>query len=233
MNVGLYRSAVAMAAQQRRLDSISANLANVGTIGFKRGVTASHEVEVERPRGKVRGVTTLAEVDFAQGNLSRTGRELDLALFGDGFFALEGPDGEAYTRDGSFHVTEGGVLVDESGFPVAWAEFSGAIDPVGLPLVIDQSGGVRQGVQDVGRLRVVDFPDKGVLSKDARGLWTAPRDVLPEPSDALVHQYALEDSNANGVEEMVDMIAVQRSFEVVARTFKAIDDTYARLTRPF
>ncbi len=233
MNVGLYRSAVAMAAQQRRLDSISANLANVGTVGYKRGVTASHEVEVERPRGSVRGVTTLADVDFQQGNLHRTGREHDLALYGDGFFAVDGADGEVYTRDGTFHLTEGGVLVSEDGFPVAWEELSGAIDPVGLPLVIDEAGNVRQGVQNVGKLRVVDFADKSVLTKDRNGFWSAPRNVQPDASDARVHQYSLEDSNANAMEEMVDMISVQRSFEVVARAFEAIDRTYERLTRPF
>jgi len=233
VNVGLYRSAVAMSAQQRRLDSISANLANVGTIGYKRGVTASHEVEVERPRGKVRGVTTLSQVDFAQGNLHRTGREEDLALYGDGFFAVEGPDGEVYTRDGSFHKTEQGVLVTEDGFPLAWDELQGTIDPIGEPLVIDESGSVRQGVQTIGRLRVVDFANKGALERDRYGYWTAPRSVLPGPTDARVHQYALEDSNANGVEEMVDMISVQRSFEVVARAFEAINQTYERLTRPF
>lgn len=233
MNVGLYRSAVAMAAQQRRLDSVSSNLANVGTVGFKRGVTASHEVEVERPRGKVRGVTTLSEVDFAQGNLQRTGREQDLALFGDGFFAVDGPDGEVYTRDGSFHMSEGGALITEEGLPLAWAEFQGAIDPVGLPIVVDEAGNVRQGNQNIGRLRVVDFPDKGVLVRDQLGFWTAPRGVLPQPSDARVQQYSLEDSNANGVEEMVDMIGIQRSFEVVARAFEAINQTYERLTRSF
>jgi flagellar basal body rod protein FlgG len=233
VNVGLYRSAVAMAAQQRRLDSISANLANVATIGFKRGVTASHEVEIERPRGKVRGVTTLAEVDFAQGNLHRTGREHDVALFGDGFFAIDGPDGEVYTRDGTLHMTEGGVLVSEHGFPVAWEELAGAIDPVGLPVVIDEAGNVGQGVQNIGKLRVVDFADKSLLTKDRHGFWAAPANVQPSASDARGHQYALEDSNANGVEEMVDMIGVQRSFEVVARAFEAIDQTYERLTRPF
>ena len=233
MNVGLYRSAVGMASQQRQLDSIAANLANVGTTGFKRGVTAAHEIEVQRPRGKVRGVMTLAEVDFAQGNLQRTGREHDLALYGDGFFAVEGPDGEAYTRDGAFHLTEGGVLVTEEGFPVAWDELSGAIDPVGQPLKIDETGAVRQGIQDVGRLRVVDFADKGRLTKDAQGLWSAPPGLQTVPSEAHVHQFALEESNATGVEEMVAMIGVQRSFEVVARVFEAIDQTYERLTQPF
>lgn len=222
-----------MAAEQRRLDSISANLANVGTVGFKRGVTASHEVEVERPRGRVRGVTTLARVDFAQGNLQRTGREQDLALFGEGFFAVDSPDGEVYTRDGSFHMSEAGVLVTEHGFPVAWEELQGAIDPVGLPLVIDEAGNARQGNQNIGRLRVVAFDDARVLSKDRLGFWTAPRTVQPTVSDARVHQYSLEESNANGMEEMVEMIGVQRSFETVARVFEAIDQTYERLTRPF
>ncbi|NOT31922.1 MAG: flagellar hook basal-body protein [Planctomycetes bacterium] len=222
-----------MAAQQRRLDSVSANLANVGTVGYKRGVTASHEVEVERPRGKVRGVTTLAEVDFQQGNLQRTGRDLDLALHGDGFFAVEGPEGEVYTRDGTFHMTEAGALVSEDGFSLAWEQLSGVIDPVGLPLVIDEAGNIRQGIQDVGRLRVVDFPDKSVLTKDRNGFWSAPRAIQPGPSDARVHQYSLEESNANAMEEMVDMISVQRSFEVVARAFEAINQTYERLTRPF
>lgn len=222
-----------MSAQQRRLDSIAANLANLGTIGFKRGVTAAHEVEVSRPRGKVRGVTTLAEVDFAQGNLQRTGREHDLALYGDGFFAIDSPDGEVYTRDGSFHVTESGVMVTEEGSPVAWDTLQGTIDPVGLPLKIDEEGNVRQGIQDIGRLKVVAFEDNHALRLDSRGYWIAPEGMRPGPSEARVNQFSLEDSNANGIEEMVAMIGVQRSFEVVARAFEALDKTYERLTRPF
>jgi flagellar basal body rod protein FlgG len=233
VNVGLYRSAVAMAAQQRSLDSIASNLANLQTVGFKRGVTASHEVEVQRPRGAVRGVTTLAEVDFAQGNLQRSGRELDLALHGEGFFAVDGPDGEVYTRDGSFHLTQAGVLVTEDGLPVAWDLLSGAIDPVGQPLKIDEGGNVRQGIQDIGRLRVVAFEDQAALRLDRLGFWHAPAGARELPADARVNQYALEESNANGMEEMVAMIGVQRSFEVVARVFEAINQTYERLTRPF
>ena len=233
VNVGLYRSAVAMAAQQQRLDSISSNLANIGTTGFKRGVTAAHEIEIDRPRGKVRGVTTLSQVDFAQGNLQRTGREQDLALYGDGFFAVEGPDGEVYTRDGSFHMTEAGVLVSEEGFPLAWNHMQGAIDPIGEPVTVDEGGNVRQGVQDIGQLKVVDFAAKNTLTKDKRGFWTAPPGAKQIPPEGHVHQYALEESNANGIEEMVAMIGVQRSFEVVAKVFQSIDQTYERLTRPF
>lgn len=233
MNVGLYRSAVAMAAQQRDLDAVAANLANLGTVGFKRGVTAAHELEVQRQHGPVRGLSTFSQVDFAQGNLQRTGRQHDLAIFGEGFFAVEGPEGEAYTRDGTFHTTESGVLVTEDGFPVAWETRSGVIDPVGVPLKIDEQGNVRQGLFDLGRLRVVDFEDKQRLTKDAWGFWKAPPDLKEIPAAGRVEQYALEESNASGVEEMVVMINIQRSFEVTARVFEAIDKTYERLTRPF
>jgi flagellar basal body rod protein FlgG len=98
--------------------------------------------------------------------------------------------------------------VNEEGFPVAWDQLRGSIDPVGGPLQIDEAGNVRQGVDDIGKLRVVDFADEHELSHDAYGLWQAPRSAQPQPSDARVHQYALEDSNANAVEEMVDMITV-------------------------
>jgi flagellar basal body rod protein FlgG len=125
------------------------------------------------------------------------------------------------------------VLVNEDGFPVAWDQLKGAIDPVGLPIVVDEEGFVRQGLQDIGRLRVVDFEDPHALVQDRLGFWTAPSGLRQVEHEARVHQYALEESNANGVEEMVDMIGVQRSFEVVARMFEAIDRTYERLTRPF
>src|SRR5262249_40038507 len=150
--------------------------------------------------------------------------------------------GEVYTREGDFRLTDGGALVNEDGLPVAWEHLRGAIDPVGEPMVVDEEGNVRQGVHDIGRLKIVDFADKNQLHKDRLGFWSAPARLdlgsarpggKGAPADARVHQYALEESNSSGVEEMVDMISVQRSFEVVAKTFQSIDQSYERLTRPF
>jgi len=231
MSVGLYRAAVAMAGHERHLDAIAANLANLGTVGFKRSSSASHEFAVRRETGEVRGLQLHLETDFSQGNLQRTGHELDLALFGDGFFVVEGPEGETYTRDGSFHLTEEGVLVNDDGHAVAWRQRSGTIDATGLPVRVDVDGFVRQGTQEIGQLKVVDFMDKAKLYQGTGGVWVAPVGAKEATATAQVHQYSLEESNASGIEEIVAMIGVQRAFETSAHLTRSIQESYARLTR--
>ena len=181
----------------------------------------------------MRGLATENHVDFSQGELSRTGRALDLALDGEGFFAIDTPDGEVYTREGSFRLTPDGTLVSEEGLPVAWDSLSGSIDPTGFPVEVDGEGTVRQGVDEIGRLRIANFADSSRLSLNADGYWQAPPRLAEAAHSATVHQGALEDSNASGVEELVAMISVQRSFESVARVMSKIEDSYSRLTRPF
>jgi flagellar basal body rod protein FlgG len=231
MSVGLYRAAVAMVGDQRRLDAIASNLANLGTVGFKRTTTATHEFLLGD--GGPRGQALQSRVDFSQGNLNRTGRQYDLALFGKGFFAVEGPDGEVYTRDGSFHSTSDGVLVTEEGLPVAWNRRGSAIDPTGLPITVDGDGFVRQGTATLGQLRIVDFQDERSVVLGRGGYWVARPAAKEATALATVHQYALEESNATGVEEMVAMIGVQRSFESMANMVQSIQQSYSRLTRPF
>lgn len=233
MSVGLYRAAVAMIGHERRLDSIASNLANLETVGFKRATTAAHEFLIDRQSGPVRGQSLETRVDFSQGNLRRTGRELDLALFGEGFFAVEGPGGELYTRGGAFQTDTNGVLVTEEGYPVAWKNKSGAIDTTGLPIVVDGEGNVRQGLADLGQLKIVSFEDNAALRQRTGGFWIAPRGLDETTNTATVHQFSLEESNASGVEEIVAMIGVQRAFESTAGLISSIQQSYSRLTRPF
>jgi flagellar basal-body rod protein FlgF len=233
MSVGLHRSAIAMVGLERELDGISTNLANLGTVGFKRGRSAFHEFSVPRQTGDVRGVAIRTDVDFSQGDLERTGRDLDFALLGDGFFAVEGAAGEVYTRVGEFHLTPEGVLVTADGLPVNWRSKPTAIDVAGERLTVESDGTVRQGSAELGRLRIVDFADRQRLRRDGQGHWVAPADLRQSTATAAVHQYALETSNGNGIEEMVAMIGVQRAFESVARVVSSIEESYRRLTRPF
>ncbi len=236
MSVGLYRGAVALVGLERELEALSNNLANVGTVGFKRSRSAFQEFRVEPSPGEagdVRGIAVRSQVDFSQGDLRRTGRDLDLALFGDGFFAVEGPSGELLTRDGSFHLTPDGVLVTEEGYALNWDKRTGTIDTAGHPLVFGPDGSLRQGEIDIGRLRIVDLEKRELLRRDARGYWIAPPRAAETVPTGTVHQYALEESNENGVEEIVALIGVQRAFEAVARVVSSIDESYRRLTRPF
>ena len=220
-----------MRAQERQLGAIAGNLANVDTPGFKRGVSATHEFRLPVAR-EVRGLVEAQRVDFSQGELERTGRDLDLALFGEGFFAVEGPEGEVYTRDGSFHVDPGGTLVDGMGAPLAWAERRAPVDPAGLPITVDGDGAVRQDGRLLGRLRIVAFRDPQGLVPDGAGNWRAPVGLAETTATAVVHQRALERSNATGIEEMVAMIEVQRAFQASANVFGNIQESYRRLTRP-
>ncbi len=233
MNVGLYRAAVAMVSHERRLDAIATNLANVGTVGYKRVGTAANEFRVVRGRGQARGMVVRSKIDFSQGNLRRTEREYDLALWGDGFFAVDSPDGEVYTRDGDLRLTFDGVLVTDEGWPVAWTRRSASIDATGRPVTVRGDGVVVQGTTRLGQLRIVDFVDQGRLRQGEYGYWHAPADLAKATHTATVHQYSLEESNSSGVEEMIAMIGVQRAFESAANLLSSIDESYRRLTRPF
>ncbi len=231
MNVGLHRTAAAMLTQERHLEAISTNLANVDTPGFKRGISATREFRLPAA-GDRRGLTTAHRTDFSQGELRRTGRDLDLALFGAGYFAVEGPRGEVYTRDGTFHVTPDGVLVDGDGSPVAWNERRAPVDPTGLPITVDGDGVVRQDGRRLGVLRIVNFTDPQALVPDGNGNWIAPPELRETTPTAAIHQYALEQSNATGVDEMVALVEVQRAFQTTASVFTNIQESYRRLTRP-
>lgn len=233
---GLYRTALALRSHERSLDSIATNLANLGTSGFKRVRTAQHAFEVPHSLSRTGTATDLrvtSRVDFGQGDLNRTGRPLDLALYGEGFFTVEGPQGELYTRQGSFHTTATGALVTDEGLPVAWDTLSAPIDPTGLPVEIDGEGTVRQAGAELGRLRITGFADAEALQLDRSGFWHAPRGAERAAHSAVVHQGALEESNSVGVEELVALVDVQRSFEAVAGVMSKIEDTYNTLTQSF
>ncbi len=229
MNVGLYHGVGAMMACERRLDVIAHNLANVGTPAFKRCTPATEARLVGSTSRRFPVTSTSKSIDFRQGELERTGNPYDLALLGAGWFAVEGSAGEMYTRNGSFRVDDKGVLQTVEGHMVAWSGGRGRIDPVGDPMTIDASGVVTQGEGRVGQLRVVAFDDESSLRADGHGYWRAPGDARRAPSQAEVQQGALERSNVLAVDELVELITVQRNFESASSVLDMIDQTYRRL----
>jgi flagellar basal body rod protein FlgG len=235
MDIGLYQGAAAVALAERRMEVITSNLANLSTDGFKRQALAVESFEDRLRRGtgsREIGSRTrvVSRTDFSQGLLRETGNPFDLALVGAGFFAVEGPQGEVYTRAGSFHTDERGTLLTHEGYQVAWEGGRGNVDPLGVEPSIDGSGTVWQGDENRGQLRIVDFARPQELRLTRGGYFTASEE--PQASSAQVRQGSLESANATAIEELVALITVQRSLEATTRLLGAIDQTYRRLSQP-
>jgi len=233
INQGISSSVEAMTTQSRRLDAITSNIANVSTPGYKRRTTAIHGFDVmtrgqHAPRMQPAISST---VDFSQGLLKQTGRDLDIALQGDGFLVVEGPNGELLSRGGTLRLDENGTLQDASGHAVAWEGPRARIEPNAEPVTIDESGLVFQGGTQLGQLSVVDIPARDRLQPRSGGYWYADPALQRESSDAQVIQGALEGANSSAVDELIELVRVQRQFESATRLMTTIDASYQRLNR--
>lgn len=221
----------AMRVSEKRIDAITANLANVGTPAYKRHGVATQVFEIQRGRNKAQELGTRNTVDFTQGMVEPRDDPYSLALEGEGFFAIETPTGEALTRNGRFHVDDRGELLSQDGFPVAWVGSRGQIQPNSDPVTIETTGKVRQGANELGTLRIVDYAEKQKLALDENGNFRAQPGQEERASDAVVHQRAVENSNALSVDEMVALIRAQRSYESGASVLRTIDQSYRRLNQ--
>ena len=250
----LSTGALGMSAQQRSVDNIANNLANVSTTGFKRSTIAFQDLFYENiasskhgaaasrvsndgPSLQVghgsRAVATIR--NFMQGSLAETGNALDLAVSGQGFFQVEMPDGSiAYTRDGTFSRDATGMLVNSSGLPLA--------DQIEIPadavaVEISQSGVITALMAgdnrqiELGQIELAKFVNTGGL--EARG------DNLFSETDAsgmpffgvpgtdgfgVVRQGYLEQSNVDIVNEMVRLIEAQRAYETNSKMVQTAED---------
>ena len=252
----LNTAATGMDAQQRKMDTIANNLANVNTTGFKRSRTEFEEVYVETLRragapengGKPApletglGVRTVSTTrSFAQGNLVGTENPLDLAIEGAGFFQVRQPDGTvAYTRAGNLRLDASGRLVTQHGEPLE-PEILVPSDATGL--TVQRDGRVlatvpgRTDPVELGTLELALFPNPGGLESMGRNLFREtpgsgePYLVLPgEDGAGGIAQGFLETSNVTAVEEMIEMITTQRAYEMNSKVIQAVDQMLQRLT---
>jgi len=205
----------------REFNIITHNLANVSTVGYKRMCNAWSQSLVTQGAGTVAQGSDGAELetmfDFTQGDVVATGRSLDFALCGKGFFVIETPDGALYTRNGVFRLDRNGQIVDSAGRIVAGESGPITIPPDVGPLQISVSsdGSISAGGAEIGKFRLVDFKEneKELLSAGTN-CFTAPEDVAPESAaNLIVKQGFQESSNVQLVEELVDMMMVSRLYE--------------------
>lgn len=216
----------------------SHNLANVSTSGFRAQFDTFRAVPVVGPGLPTRAFVVDSTVgsDFSAGTIQQTGRTLDLAIEGKGWLAVEKPDGsEAYTRAGSMKINENGVLQTASGLNVL-----GDSGPITIPpdvkITIAPDGTISQvdagpnpgATIDLGRLKLVN-PDEANLVRGDDSLFV-PKDGEPQEADANVRVIsgALEGSNVNVVDAMVNMIALARQFEMHMSMLKNAENNAAK-----
>jgi flagellar basal-body rod protein FlgG len=246
MDPALRTAATGMSAQQTRTEVIANNLANVNTTGFKRSRAHFEDLLYQTVQGSTtvgspeagttpaiqvgRG-THLASVQrlHSQGPLESTGRSLDLAVEGEGFFQVQQPNGGlAYTRDGSFTISDTGTLVTQEGYTVVPGikvpnDASGvSISRTGI-VTVDAANGAQ--ATEIGRIELARFANPSGLLSMGENLYTATpasgEPITGFPSEegmGRLLQGSLEGSNVEIVQEMVDMIAAMRAYEINSKS---------------
>lgn len=249
----LSTAALGMSAQQKTVDNIANNLANVNTTAFKRSRIAFQDLFYKNIATSKRGTSLnngqsngtelqlghgskpVATVrNFSEGSLKQTGRSLDVAINGSGFFQVQMPDGSiAYSRDGNLTMNANGTLVTQSGLPLA-DNISVPQNATGIKIsnegVITATMPGNQGSVNLGQLEMAKFVNPSGLSAMGDNLF-AKTDTSGAPQYGVagmggfgsLQQGYLEQSNVNIVTEMVDMIQAQRAYETNSKMVQTAD----------
>jgi flagellar basal-body rod protein FlgF len=226
MDTALYVGLSRQVTLQRALDIAANNIANADTAGFKVEQLLLEDDPLTPP---ISGASPVHYVidngvarDFGQGEMEMTGNTFDLAVEGAGFFTVQTPRGDRYTRDGRFTVDNQNRLVTQAGDPV----LSSGGQPITLnPQLpapkVAEDGTVSQGAQSLGKVGVVRFTDLSQLSKEGDVLYTAPEGASVQANDAVIRQGAVERSNVQPVLEITHLIEITRAYERVAKMMEA------------
>lgn len=243
---GLYTAYTGMINEQHRMDTLTNNLANSATTGYKKeGATAqsfddvlgykikdTSEYNLPKKMGTLNMGVKIGEsyTDYSQGAFRETANTFDLALSGDGFFAIEymnkaGETSTKYTRDGSFTLTEEGFLVTKDGDYVLDADNNHIqIDPL-AEVSIDRTGAIFVNGEHEQNIQVSNFQDLNYLSKFGENLYTPLEGATLIEGDAQIYSGYLEQSNVSVVNEMVQMISVTRAYETNQKIVQTMDDS--------
>lgn len=227
---GVDRLATDMTARITRQDMLAENLANATTPGFKtqRLFMSLLRESVRSGSGATIDKSYGIYTDFSQGPVDVTNRPLDFAISGEGFFAVETSAGEMYTRAGNFTLDEEGTLTTNKGNVVVGT--SGPITIESQDFTVSAEGKVIVEGAEIGAIKIVTFDDPSALVRqgnyyESGGQGAAESEMI----ETQILQGALERANVSPIDEMVNMIAVHRGFEMDQTTVKLQDETARKL----
>lgn len=244
---GLYTAYTGMVNQQNRMDTMTNNLANVSTVGFKKEGATSQSfdsiltVKIKDQSVGLQNVQRMGTnnpgvrigenyTDYTQGSFRITDNTYDLALAGEGFFAIEftnkaGETSTMYTRAGQFTLNREGYLVNEDGDYVLDTQNRRIQLNTLLDSVIDNNGTIRQNGVAVATIQVTDFENYDYLEKYGETYYRPIEGARTTPADAEVKSGYLEMSNVQPVSEMVELISITRAYESNQKIIQTYDES--------
>ncbi len=216
---GAYVALSGLRSRTDHLDRLASDIANAGTSGYKaeRGTTSA----AERPtfdrmlESAIDVAPGPSQLDFQSGVVIPTGRDLDIALRGKGFFVVDTAAGPRYTRNGAFERRADGTLITSDGSIV-----SGESGPIKLgpgTIGIGQDGTIKAGAAVAGKLKIVDFSDYSQLAREGAARFRADNATAVAPMNTIVEGASLEKSNVAIVDRIAEMTEVTRTFEALQR----------------
>jgi flagellar basal-body rod protein FlgF len=230
-------------ASHRSMEVIANNLANLSTPAFKKETVAFEEYLMNVPATEAEGGGTIPVAfvldrgvvrDITGGRLEQTNGVLDFALEGPGYFVVDTPEGERYTRNGHFQlnnqgqvVTDDGYVVQSDGGAIAVQQQDSDIQ-VGPDGTISIKNQVGAAVQLLGKMRIVTFADERLLQKAGRSLFDAAGQAATAATETRVHQGVVEKSNVEAVVEITKMIDVLRAYQATTEMTKQSEEMYRR-----
>ena len=235
-----YTAGTGMLVQKDRMDVLANNLTNVETTAYKSdslNASSFKDMMIQRMNdsdasGASRTVGDLGTgshinevcTSFEQGGIEDTGRSLDFALEGDGFFVVSTPNGDRYTRDGSFSVSSDGYLITSEGYYVQGE--NGKISVGGDDFTVDEAGGISVGGKAVDSFRIVEFVDTTWLRKEGSNLFYEASGTSPQSAaDTKVLQGTLEGSNVDIAEDLTRLLSITNAYRTNQRVLGMVDDS--------
>jgi flagellar basal-body rod protein FlgF/flagellar basal-body rod protein FlgG len=258
---GFYAACAGLRAESQALEVVAHNLANLNTAGFRgqqtnfQSLVAVSGPAVSRAFNQLAsalpnsmptslvssalnsavnnfGVLEGSHLDRTAGNLQTTGNPLDVGIEGAGFFAIQTARGTRYTRNGSFKVSSGGVLLTAAGDPVLGDPALGPKALINVPpgiVSIASDGTLSVNGAIAGTIRLVDFAPTTTLSAEGETLLAAPEGSAKAASQPTLRQGALETSNVNSISAIVTLIGVERQAEMMQRALSLFDTEFEQI----
>ena len=224
MDSGYYAAYAGLLSRSQALDLAASNLANAGTAGYRaerdyfRSAIMGPEALDSQLNATVNdfGVLGGSRLDLGQGALTPTGNPLDLAIEGDGFFAIQTRQGIRYTRDGGFERAQDGTLATLAGEPV----LDGKDQPIRIPageIVVGADGAVSVNGGMVGRIGVFGFASADALAAEGANRYTVAGSAQARPASGAIHQGVLEASNQDVTQGSLQLVLMQRQAEMMQK----------------